>query len=176
MGIGAALVAGFFVGAPAWLTIAWVLGKIRGMGKIELNITDPGTQETTRKYITADQARLVKIGGKPATLMLSGKYRHTVKGRGVPFKTTMFNINKKNGFPTRINPKSQDYEWPTAYDAVVPLVDNRARSIAESTQGDGVDWAKWGAIAGATAVIVMLITMSLVYQLWKGASEAGVAP
>lgn len=176
MGTGLALVIGFLVGAPAWLTIAWVLSKVKHMGRIELNIQEPGSQQITRRYITPEKARLLKIDGRPASLLLTGKYRHVVTGQGVPFATTSFTLNKKNGLAMRINPKSQAYEWPTAYDAAVPLVDNRARSIAESTQGDAVDWAKWGAIAGGAAVVILLITASLVWQLWQKAQDAGAVP
>ncbi len=144
------------------------------MNTVEVNLVNPNTQGVTRRRVKPGAKFLtMKIDGKKARVPLTPKYRHDVDGPEIGPGFRMFLLNAKNGLPCRLS-ESQTYEWPTAYDMVVPYIDGRSETMARATKTDGTQWAKIGAIAGAVSILVLFMLLYFVFQIYKGAQENGV--
>lgn len=150
-----------------------VMTKLRGMGRVEANIINPRNNRCHRVYVLPGAKSLkMKIHGKPVDIPLKPRDRHALTGEAA-FQTSAFFINQGNGLPLHINDQ-EEWDWPTAYDMVVPYMDGRAKAIMDSTKEAGVEWAKWGAIAGGGAVVLLLLLLGLMWQLLERARDAGV--
>ena len=163
----------------AALILVWLLGMLLGAlippvtrflkhwGKSKLTIINWKAGTITEAWRRIDgRYPLLKIDGKKASPAFKGKgnFRY---GFG---NTSAFLIDAVTGHPLRYN--GDKFQGISAYDSAVALSDNRSRNVATSTDADGLQWAKIGAIVGIILGILVLGVLVLVYQLWDQADQA----
>lgn len=113
---------------------------------------------------TKGRTPLVKVEGEPTIPTPDGVRPRMFMGRPCFFQDTRSGeyFNPKPG-------QSMEEPWPDAYDRARAYAGIRERNAADSVNDDNVNWAKYGAIMGAVAVMLLVIIGGFLYNTLKGA-------
>lgn len=156
-----AFFAGFLLSVPLSILLIKIVQIAWRLKRVSFFSISPvtGAIEHTWQKAGGQHPTIKVFGNKVDGSLLERDFLYSYKDRPAFF------VSKANGEPFKVHPdKPLDYPWPDAYDRLKSNMDIREKNVAKSSQGDLVEWAKYGAIIGGIAVLLLFVILFLLWQ------------